>query len=214
MVSLLGLLCCSLAGSLAAETLSALQRDATGWRDLQPAAGLAGWTRLPIPPTNHLGRAQWHVDQPGVLTCDGDGGHEMLQLNEQLTNGIFHAEFCFTPLSRTNRNFNSGVFIRNSADGWIWHQAQLTPDGGYLFGNSPVQGVNHRFKAPVSERRMKPVGEWNTVELTARGNVLSVWLNGAEVCAYDQCELPQGFIAVESEGYPVKFRNLKYKALP
>ena len=168
---------------------------------------------MPIPPTNTLGRAQWHVDRSGVLVCDGDGGHDMLRFGEELTNGVFHVEFCYTPVTGTNRNYNSGVFIRNSADGTIWHQAQLTMNGGYLFGNSPRGGTNQRFKTSPTELRMKPAGEWNTIEVTARGKVLSVWLNGAEICVYDQCEVPKGFIALEGEYYRIAFHNLKYKRL-
>ena len=85
--------------------------------------------------------------------------------------------------------------------------------GGYLFGNSPVNGVNQRFKTSATESRMKPAGEWNTIEVTARGKVLSVWLNGMETCAYDQCSVPKGFIALEGEGYRIEFRNLKVKEL-
>ena len=199
--------------STAAETKSALETDGAGWIDLQPTSDLSGWTRLPIPPTNNLGRAQWHVGRPGVLVCDGDGGHDMLRFAENLTNDIFHVEFCYTPVTGTNQNYNSGVFIRNSADGTIWHQAQLTMNGGYLFGNSPVNGVNQRFKTTATELRMMPAGEWNTIEVTARGKVLSVWLNGAETCVYSQCEVPHGFIALEGEGYRIEFRNLKCKRL-
>ncbi len=197
----------------AAETKSALETDPTGWTDLQPARGLRDWTRVPIPPAGSLGRAQWHVDPSGLLVCDGDGGHDMLRYDKELTNGIFHVEFRYTPVTRTNRNYNSGVFIRNSADGTIWHQAQLTMNGGYLFGDSPVNGLIKRFKTSPTEHRMKPAGEWNTIEVTARGKSLSVWLNGAETCAYDQCAVPKGFIALEGEGYRIEFRNLKYRPL-
>jgi len=208
-----GLLWWSLEGNAATDIQGALETDGRGWVDVQPAADLNGWTRVPIPPTNTLGRAQWHVARSGVLVCDGDGGHEMLRFAEELTNGIFHVEFRYTPVTGTNRNYNSGVFIRNSADGTIWHQAQLTMNGGYLFGNSPVNGINQRFKTSPAEGRMKRAGEWNTIEVTARGKVLSVWLNGADTCVYGQCEVPKGFIALEAEGYRIEFRNLKYKRL-
>lgn len=195
------------------QTQSALQREPAGWVDIQPAADLKHWTRVAIPPTNRLGRAQWHVDRPGMLVCDGDGGHEMLRYDRELADCIFHVEFQFTPVTGTNRNYNSGVFIRNSAQGEIWHQAQLTMDGGYLFGRTPVNGEPKRMKLAPTERRMKPAGEWNVIELSARGKTLSVWFNGAVTCMYDICEVPRGYIALESEGYAVQFRNLKLKEL-
>jgi len=192
---------------------SALENDGNGWSDIQPSNDLKGWTRLPIPPSNRLGRGQWHIGQPGILVCDGDGGHDMLRFDDELTNGIFHVEFCFVPVTGTNRSYNSGVFIRNSVDGTIWHQAQLTMKGGYWFGNSPTKGVVGRFGTTPTELRMRPAGEWNTIEVTARGKKLSVWLNGAVTCVWDQCEVPSGYIALEAEGYRIKFRTLRYKRL-
>jgi hypothetical protein len=192
---------------------SALQREPAGWVDIQPAADLKGWTRVTIPPTNRLGRAQWHVDQPGTLVCDGDGGHEMLRYDRELAGCIFHVEFRFGPATGTNHNYNSGVFIRNSAQGELWHQVQLTMDGGYLFGRTPVNGEPKRMKLTPTERRMKPAGEWNVIEATAQGKTISVWFNGTVTCTYDNCEVPKGYIALESEGYRIEFRNLKLKEL-
>jgi hypothetical protein len=200
--------------AVSAESASALLSEPAGWTDLQPAADLKGWTRVAIPPTNPLGRAQWHVDSPGgVLVCDGDGGHEMLRFDRELADCIFHVEFRFPPVTSGKTNYNSGVFIRNSAEGEIWHQAQLTMDGGYLFGRTPSDGQPKRMKLTPTELRMKPAGEWNTVEVTARGKTLTVWFNGAVTCTYDKCEVPKGYIAVESEGYRIEFRNLKLKEL-
>jgi hypothetical protein len=198
----------------AEEVKSALQQDTQGWLDIQPEPGLQGWTRIPIPPTNKLGRAQWHVDVAhGPLSCDGDGGHDMLCYDRELKDCIFHVEFCYTEVAGTKAKYNSGVFIRNSADGAIWHQAQLTMDGGYLFGNSPANGQVKRFKLPPTEQKMLPVGQWNTMEVTARGKTLSVWLNGAMTCTWDQCEVFKGHVALEAEGYKIAFRNLKLKEL-
>ena len=148
-----------------------------------------------------------------MLVCDGDVGHEMLRLFRELNDCIFHVEFRFSPVTGTNRNYNSGVFIRNSAQGEMWHQVQLTMDGGYLFGRTPVNGEPKRLKLTPTERRMKPAGEWNVIEATAQGKTLTVWFNGTVTCTYDNCEVPKGFIALESEGYRIEFRNLKLKEL-
>lgn len=202
--------CCT-----AAETKSDFESNPQGWQDIQPTEDLKGWTRLAIPNTNQLGKAQWHVEGSGatrMLLCDGDGGHEMLRYDRELGDGVFHVEFRFTPVASGKKNYNSGVFVRNSADGTIWHQAQLTMDGGYWFGNSPINGENKRFHLKPTEQRMKPAGEWNTIEVTARGKTLVAWLNGAVTSTYDDCGAPRGYIALESEGYRIEFRNVKLKA--
>src|SRR6516225_6987325 len=95
--------------AISAESASDLLTEPAGWTDLQPAADLKGWTRVAIPPTNPLGRAQWHVDSPGgVLVCDGDGGHEMLRFDRESTNCILHVEFRFVPVTAGKSNYNSG----------------------------------------------------------------------------------------------------------
>ena len=183
-----------------------------GSENLLPAADLKGWTRVPIPPTHPLGRAQWHLDaHRQVLVCDGDGGHEMLRFDRLLANGTFHVEFRFIPLPDPKADYNSGIFIRNSADGLIWHQCQLMMDGGYLFGATPDGNQKpKRFEAPASQKRMKTAGEWNTAELTAVDQVVTAVLNGVEVSKFTGCGNAAGYIALESEGYAVEFRNLKW----
>ena len=68
------------AADLPSALPSALVSDPKAWVDVMPPADLKGWTRLAIPGTNALGRAQWHLDaERQLLICDGDGGHEMLR---------------------------------------------------------------------------------------------------------------------------------------
>ena len=184
------------------------------WIDLMPSIDLKNWTRIAIPPTNPLGRAQWHLNAARqVLVCDGDGGHEMLRFDRELTNATFHVEFRFVPVTGPKAKYNSGIFIRNSADGAIWHQCQLTMDGGYLFGVTPDGDQRKRFKSPASEKQMKAPGEWNSLEVTAVGSTITVVLNGVEVSKFTECGNPAGYIALESEGYAIEFRNLKLKDL-
>jgi 3-keto-disaccharide hydrolase len=212
---LLGMLLAFQFKASAAELPSALATEPKGWADVMPPADLRGWTRVAIPPTNALGRAQWHLDVARrLLVCDGDGGHEMLRFDRKLTNAIFHVEFRFAPLSEKHPHYNSGIFIRNSVDGTIWHQCQLTSDGGYLFGDTPVNGKPKSFLSPAENRCWKSAVDWNTVEITARGSTLSVWFNGAALSELANCQMPAGYIALESEGYAIEFRNLKLKELP
>ncbi|MBM3882518.1 MAG: DUF1080 domain-containing protein [Verrucomicrobia bacterium] len=196
---------------------SAWETNPEGWTDLMPGTDLKGWARVPIPPTAKLGRAQWHVDtERKVLICDGDGGHDMLLWEQVLGDAIFHFEFRYTRVEGM-KGYNSGAYIRNSPNGSIWHQAQFgDADGGFLFGVTPVPNAKPRFfilKNEVKEGRIKPAGEWNTLELTARGPTLTLWVNGAVTCRFDACGADQGQIGVEAEGYRIEFRNLKLKEL-
>lgn len=180
-----------------------------------PPADLNGWSRVPVPPTAKLGRQQWHMDGD-ILTCDGDGGHDMLLWDKELTDAIFHFEFRYIKVEG-KAAYNSGAYIRNSKDGATWHQAQFgDAKDGYLFGETPLsegRKVFFNLKSGVVDLRVKPAGEWNTLELTAQGKTITLWVNGAVTCVFPSCGLPKGLVGLEGEGYRIEFRNLKVKEL-
>ncbi len=200
---------------------SALEKDPGGWVDLLAEAGpnLKGWARGPIPPPPQ-GKlrepSQWKLDpSTGHLICEGDGGHEWLRWDRELGDAIFHVEWRYTAIEG-KRGYNSGIYIRNSADASIWHQAQIGDrSGGYLFGNSPTDGKPLAFNTNREGPRgmVRPAGEWNTTELTAKGKALTVWTNGAETASWPDCRTPRGYVGLEAEGFRIEFRNVKLKSL-
>lgn len=203
----------------AAETAgkSALETDPLGWTDILPSAELKGWYRVSVPPTGKLGREQWHVDaDKKILICDGDGGHDMLLTDKEYGDAIFHFEFCYTKVEGKT-GYNSGAYVRNSKDGAIWHQAQFgDAKDGHLFGQTPTADGKKKFfnlAKQVTDKRVKPAGEWNTMEVTARGPTLTLWVNGAVTCQFTECAAEKGHLGVEGEGYRIEFRNLKIKEL-
>jgi Domain of Unknown Function (DUF1080) len=217
-VLLLGIIFCA---SLPAndDVLCALDQEPQGWTDLLSRAGpmLNGWVRGPIPPRGKLReRSQWSLDPAtGHLVCQGDGGHECLRWDQALDDFIFHVEWRFTAVPG-RKGYNSGIYARNSADARIWHQAQTGDrSGGFIFGESPVNGalksLNLANQQPVS--RVRAAGEWNTFEITCKGREMSLWVNGAEVNRWRDCDVPTGYIGLEAEGYRIEFRSVKIKPL-
>jgi hypothetical protein len=201
----------------ATETASALQSDPAGWVDILPQGDLKGWHRVPVPPTGQLGREQWHVDaEKKVLICDGDGGHDMLLFDKEIGDAIFHFEFCYTKIEGKT-GYNSGAYVRNSEDGAIWHQAQFgDAKDGHLFGQTlAADGKKNWFNLSkqVTDMRVKSAGEWNTLEVKAVGKVLTLWVNGAVTCQFEDCGRAKGYLGLEGEGYRIEFRNLKVKEL-
>jgi hypothetical protein len=199
------------------ETASALESQPKGWIDLFPSPDFKGWTRLSLPADKPLSQPnQWKVDTArGLLVCDGSGGHEWLRYDRELADFIFHVEWRLVP-KEGGKGYNSGVFMRNSADGVIWHQAQVgSASGGFIFGDTPVAGKTQRInlRPQMTSMPVKPAGEWNTYQITAKGRTLSVWVNGGVTSEFTECEVPKGYIGLEAEGWLIEFRNIKLKEL-
>jgi hypothetical protein len=190
---------------------------AQGGEDILPGASLKGWTRVAIPPENALDPvSQWRVDKAaGILVCEGNHGHEWLRLDRELADFLLHVEWRFTKLDNETR-YNSGVFVRNSLDGKIWHQAQAGLAGGWLFGVTPVNGAPQRInlRPEMKENRVKPAGEWNVYDIRCQGKTISLTVNGAVTSEFTACEVPKGYIGLEAEGYRIEFRNLKLTVSP
>jgi hypothetical protein len=188
------------------------------WRDILPGAELKGWTRVAVPPEKPLGEvSQWKMDTARrVLVCEGNGGHEWLRWDREIGNAVFHLEWRFAVIT-AGKNYNSGIYIRNSADGRLWHQGQIgSADGGYVFGSTIVAGAPQRFNLikAMTEQRIRPAGEWNVSELGAEGRRITFRNNGGVTSEFSECDVPRGYLGVEAEGYRIEFRNLRLKLLP
>ena len=60
----------------------------------------------------------------------------------------------------------------------------------------------------------KPVGQWNTMVIEARGRTLKVWVNGDLVNNGFDCTADRGQIALQAEGTEVEFRRVEIGPLP
>ena len=59
----------------------------------------------------------------------------------------------------------------------------------------------------------KPIGEWNRMEITCRGDEVIVKVNGELVNHGTNCSVTEGAISLQSEGAPIEFRNIVLKPL-
>jgi hypothetical protein len=60
----------------------------------------------------------------------------------------------------------------------------------------------------------KPLGEWNTMVIEARGRSVTVWVNGDLVNDGFDATADQGKIALQAEGTEVEFRKVEIGPLP
>jgi len=206
------------ASTLAATIAIALSACAASAQtiNLFPADYQAQWTRVAIPPTKPVTNIpQWHIDAASrTILCDGNGGHDWLRFNHEVGNFTFSVKWRFTPVEGTAK-YNSGVFFRNNDDGSIWHQAQTSLGGGYIFGVTPVDGKPTAFdlSKQMTENRVKPAGKWNAYVIRCVGDTCTLAVNG-EVVNTTKVGLDKGYIGLESEGYRIEFKDLKLKVLP
>ena len=94
--------------------------------------------------------------------------------------------------------------------------------------------TSHGDVFPVQASRMKPfppvapngkrsfptknltlgVGKWNHYYIRCINGEVRLWVNGEEVSGGTNCSPASGYMALESEGSPIEFRNLKLRELP
>jgi hypothetical protein len=75
-------------------------------------------------------------------------------------------------------------------------------------------GKSNGMRSFPSERRSKPSPEWNHYRVVCENGVVRLHVNGKEVSGGEDCVWRKGYLALESEGAPVEWRNLRIKELP
>lgn len=111
---------------------------------------------------------------------------------------------------------DSGIYLLVQEGDKVWPtgiQCQMQGNSlGVLMGGIPMKGVEDRNgfyvkKLSYTELVEKPAGEWNETEITCSKGHLSVTINGVLVNEAD-CQESEGYIALQSEGGPIEFRNV------
>ena len=115
---------------------------------------------------------------------------------------------------------NSGCLLHIREPHRVWPacvEAQLmNRDAGFVFG---IAGGKFTSRRPEEERRkardeaIKPVGEWNTMEVESRDGAIKCTLNGVLIDEGDGAEPASGPIGWQSEGRPIRFRKLEIRKL-
>ena len=111
---------------------------------------------------------------------------------------------------------NSGIFLHVQDGDKLWPNAiecQLCNGkaGDFvMLGGSKIKEIECVGEFPIKDRNgdfEKPVGEWNTAEIVCEGTTITVYINGE---LQNQCtgENSEGYIALQSEGGPIEFRNV------
>lgn len=176
----------------------------------------------------------WTV-RDGVLSASG--GNIDIVTRDQFTDFELELEYRLTP------GGNSGVFFYvKEHDIWdkIWRtgvEYQIIDNRGSEFAQrSPKNRAASVFALYAAEHdNTRPTGEWNTVRITARDGEIEYWMNGKRVLTFEMWtehwytdreetlhnsnrkpfwgEFRRGHIALQDEGFPVDYRNIRVRRL-
>jgi hypothetical protein len=197
-------------------------RDLTGWVYGRSSNGTE----------NRTGKG-YQVENGVLFSTKEDGGN--LFTEEQYSDFVLRFEF------RLTENANNGIGIRAPLEGdaaYAGMEIQILDDSGSQYRTlRPAQyhgSVYNMF--PATRGFQKPLGEWNTQEITAHGRRITVVLNGTTIVdanlddVKDEALLAKhrdlsrpegsrgiantgGHIGLLGHGTRVEFRNIRIKEL-
>ena len=193
--------------------------DDKDFKPLFNGKDLSGWTLV------KKSGSGYRVEN-GVLICPEDGGGNLLT-EEEFDNFVFRFDFKLTP------GGNNGVGIRAPLAGDIAYSGMeiqiLDHDHekykGWL---KPFQRHGSVYDMiPAKADALKPVGEWNSEEISAEGSRIRVTLNGKLITDADLSTITDpdvlkkhpgvqrkgGRIGFLGHGSHVEFRNIRIKRL-
>jgi hypothetical protein len=159
----------------------------------------------------------WTV-RDGVIACTGQP-YGFLRSKKTFRNFVLRAEWRFQKGWEQKRGSddypNAGFFIhaREIQDGW---PMSLEVQGHYgeagsLFGVRGGQ-ITGAKRGPFVKQR-PPLGEWDKYEITSKDGKVTVVLNGVLVNEGTGASPAEGNICLQSEGWPVYYRNVAIKEM-
>jgi hypothetical protein len=199
------------AGALAAEP---------GFTPLFNGKDLSGWKLVG-------GHGPGYVVENGTIVYPAEGGGNLFT-EKEYANFVFRFEFRLTP------GANNGIGIRAPYEGDAAYQGmeiQILDDQNERYKGKlrPEQYHGSVYgMIPARSGYLKPVGEWNSEEITANGRRVRIVLNGVVLIdtSLDIVKEPEvlkhhpgalrktGHIGFLGHGTHVEFRNVRVKALP
>ena len=182
--------------------------------------------------------AGWHVylkdakskdtftAKDGVLECTGKPLGYIIT-DKEYANYKLELEWKWGTVPKGVKVPNSGVLLHVSGKDAIWPpciEAQLMSGHAgdfWLMGGSTLAVDKTRLgKNPRHYHRMKatrplenPLGEWNKYEIVCKGDSIFLTINGVKANEGTKAGRSKGKIALQSEGAPISFRNIKLTPL-
>jgi hypothetical protein len=174
--------------------------------------GVGGWTTLidgtkGLENFNRVGEANWVATDGAIQASTGgkDPGY--------LVTKVPYKDFQMRVEFWSSDDANSGIFVR------CQNPSQITDENCYeanIFDTrpDPIYATGAIVKvAKLTAPMIKAGGQWNTYEITAKGNRLVLVLNGTKTVDVEDSKLTSGPIALQWGRGVIKFRKVEIKTL-
>jgi len=181
--------------------------------------GLSGWTYHLDKPDVKM-EDVWSVND-GVLVCKGQPVGYLITKKNDFENYMLELEWRWP-----EKGGNNGVLVHVTKPGvlGVWPKSLEVQLGSGDAGDFWVIGTTMELDKPegrIEDRRHKnlsdgdekPLGEWNKLEITCRSDEVLVKVNGKLVNHAKKVSQTKGAIALQSEGTPIEFRNIRLTPL-
>ena len=165
------------------------------WTTLLDGSTLDGW--------NVLGDASW-TPVDGAVEGDGDAGF--------LVTAESYGDFQLTLEFWVGDDSNSGVYIRCSDPNDVRAANSYEVNIADTHDN-PDSRSGSIVNVTGPAHAVTTAGKWNTFDITARGEQLTVILNGITTADVEDGEYASGPIALQHRAGIVKFRNVRIRQL-
>ena len=194
---------------------------AEGFVPLFNGINMSGWN----------GNLKDYLPHDGMLVCDpSQGGNGNLYTDKEYSDFIMRFEFRLTP------DAHNGLGIRTPLEGdasYVGIEIQIIDNEADMYRTLKHYQYHGSVYGVISAKYsyLKPVGEWNTQEVIAKGNRITVTLNNTVILDGDIAEATENFkvtidghkhpglsnksghIAFLGNRWPLAFRNLRIKDL-
>ncbi len=204
--------------------------DSDGFVPLFNGRDLTGWVNANCAPET------WSV-RDGMIHCTGQPTGA-LRTERQYENFVLEVEWRHlvsggnsgvfiwgTPIAAPGVPFLRGIEVQVLDHGYAeQYEKQNGKKSDWFTTHGDVFPIHGASMKPFgrhngdrsfpSEDRSKGFPEWNHYRIVGTNGVLRLSVNGKEVSGGENCNYRKGYLALESEGAPVEFRNLRLQELP
>ena len=198
------LICMSIMEYAAGKPLQSNNMD-NRWQPLfKTAEDTVHWTSVRDTPFPNEG---WQIKKKELILLSGRKGGDIITKRK-------YADFELKLEFKMTRLVNSGVkylvhqMFNNDAERmeWIGFEYQIIDD----FHQNEIQGFDddkgstaalYLLYAPDKNKKLKPLGTWNSLKIRVQGNKVEHWLNGEKVVSVD----------VDSQEFKNRVQGTKFK---